>query len=95
MGSILSCDITKLRFFVSSLALNFQRSLSCGDDVDVVRNPVGDTHKDVDGIFGVAHEELKNEDVMDPFELDKHLQAAFVNYKLPVTILHVDATFDY
>ena len=66
-----------------------------GDDVDVVRNPVGDTHEDVDGIFGVAHEELKNEDVMDPFELDKHLKAAFVNYKLPVTILHVDATFDY
>ena len=24
MGSILSCDITKLRFFVSSLSLNFQ-----------------------------------------------------------------------
>jgi len=23
---------------------------------------------------------------MDPFELDKHLQAAFVNCKLPVTI---------
>jgi hypothetical protein len=28
MGSILSCNITKLRFFVSSLALNFQWSLS-------------------------------------------------------------------
>ena len=74
---------------------NLKDGLVLGDDVDVVRNPVGDTHEDVDGIFGVAHEELKNEDVMDPFELDKHIKAAFVNYKLPVTILHVDATFDY
>ena len=36
MGSILSCDTTKLRFFVSSLALNFQWSLS------VDYEPLGD-----------------------------------------------------
>ena len=68
-----------------------------GDDVGIVRNPVGGTHEDADDVFGAAHEELKNEDMMDPYELDKHLMAAFknYNYKLPVTILHVDATFDY
>ena len=31
MGSLLSCDITKLRFFVSSLSLNFQWTLSQSD----------------------------------------------------------------
>ena len=53
---------------------NLKDGLVLGGDVGVVRNPVGDTHEDADGIFGVAHEELKNEDAMDPFELDKHLQ---------------------
>ena len=63
---------------------NLKDGLVLGDDVDVVRNPVGDTHEDVDGIFGVAHEELKNEDVMDPFELDKHIKAAFV-----LSLIHI------
>ena len=66
-----------------------------GDDVDACRNPVGDTHEDVDAIFGVGHEHLKDKDIMDPYELDRELKVALANYKLPVTILHVDATFDY
>ena len=43
MGSILSCDITKLRFFTSSLSLNFQWSLSLAENPRLAWPPVPST----------------------------------------------------
>ena len=66
-----------------------------GDVVDAARNPVGETHEDVDAIFGVLHESLINKDVVTYDGLVDAIKYAFREYRLPVVVLPVDATLDY
>ena len=62
------------RFFGLFYLQNLKDGGVLGDDVDVCRNSVGDTHEDVDAIFGVGHEHLKDKGIMDPYELDRELK---------------------
>lgn len=66
-----------------------------GESSDVVRNPVGSTHEDVDALFALVKRLLKNADVVTFSELVKLIKHAFATYSLPVTIMEVDVTFDY
>ena len=66
-----------------------------GESSDVVRNPVGSTHEDVDALFALVKRLLKNTDVVTFSELVKLIKHAFATYSLPVTIMEVDVTFDY
>jgi len=66
-----------------------------GDETDAARNPVGETHEDVDGLFGVLHESLINKDIVTYDGLVEAIKYAFRDYRLPVVVLPVDATLDY
>jgi hypothetical protein len=66
-----------------------------GEVADAVRNPVGETHEDVDGVFSRLHEVLKHADVMCPSELEALIVRTFRQYSLPIKLLYVDATFNY
>ena len=61
------------------------------------RNPVGNTHEDIDTIFALIRNKLANSNVMAPSELDAAIMPAFPDGKLggkiPVVIKHVDATY--
>ena len=63
------------------------------------RNPVGNTHEDIDAIFALIRNKLANNNVMTPSELDAVIMSAFPDGKLggkiPVVIKHVDATYNY
>lgn len=56
---------------------------------------MGETHEDVDALFGVLHESLINKDVMTYDALIEAIKYAFREYRLPVVVLPVDATLDY
>ena len=56
---------------------------------------MGETHEDVDAIFGVLHESLINKDVVTYDGLVDAIKYAFREYRLPVVVLPVDATLDY
>jgi hypothetical protein len=66
-----------------------------GESCDVVRNPVGSTHEDVDALFALVKTKLKNADCVTFDALLALIRLAFATYPLPVTILKVDATLDY
>ena len=72
-----------------------QRRGLFGSMLDVVRNKVGSTHEDIDGLFGVAKEHLKYLDIVSPVHLKAEIQKAFSSLGYPVVILEVDATLDY
>ena len=66
-----------------------------GDASNVARNPVGSTHEDVDALFALIKQLLKNADIVTFSLLIALIKRAFATYQLPVTIFEVDATFDY
>ena len=72
-----------------------QRKRVLGEMVNINRNKVGSTHEDIDALFGIAKEHLKNVDCVTPDELKAHILKAFEHYKYPVVILEVEATLDY
>ena len=63
--------------------------------VNINRNKVGSTHEDIDALFGIAKEHLKNVDCATPDEFKAHILKAFEHYRYPVVILEVEATLDY
>ena len=60
----------------------------------VARNPVGNTHEDIDAIFAILRNHLIDLDVFSPSELDAAIRAALDSYSLPIFIKHVDGTRD-
>ena len=62
------------------------------------RNPVGNTHEDIDAIFALIRNKLANNNLMTPSELDAVIMSAFPDGKLggkiPVVIKHADATYN-
>ena len=69
------------------------------DELLCARNPVGNTHEDIDAIFALIRGKLANNNVMTPSELEAVIMSAFPDGKLggkiPVVIRHVDCTYDY
>ena len=69
------------------------------DELLCARNPVGNTHEDIDAIFALIRGKLANNNVMAPSELEAAIMSAFPDGKLggkiPVVIRHVDCTYDY
>ena len=61
----------------------------------VARNPVGNTHEDIDAIFAILRNHLIDLDVFSPSELDAAIRGALHSYSLPIFIKHVDGTRDY
>lgn len=68
------------------------------DELLCARNPVGNTHEDIDAIFALIRGKLANNNVMTPSELEAVIMSAFPDGKLggkiPVVIRHVDCTYD-
>ena len=70
------------------------------DVLTAVRNPVGNTHEDIDAIFALLRNVLINRDVLSVDDLMSVIDETFPGrqfgpLKLPVAVLFVDATFDY
>jgi hypothetical protein len=74
---------------------NMQHKRIIGHNADVVRNPVGSTHEDIDALFGTAKEELIKTDCVTPSQMMATIKKAFASYQLPVVLQYVDAVFDY
>ena len=70
------------------------------DVLTAARNPVGNTHEDIDAIFALLRNLLINRDVLSVDDLVSVIDEvfpgrAFGPLKLPVVVLFVDATLDY
>ena len=62
--------------------LHEQRAL--GATTDIIRNKVGDTHEEVDGLFGMLKVNMKNKDIITPSDLEAAIRDTFKNHPLPV-----------
>ena len=56
-----------------------------GTTSDVIRNKVGDTHEDVDGLFGMLKVNMKNKDIITPSDLEAAIRDTFKHHSLPVS----------
>ena len=55
-----------------------------GATTDIIRNKVGDTHEDVDGLFGMLKVNMKNKDIITPSDLEAAIRETFEQHPLPV-----------
>jgi hypothetical protein len=73
----------------------------CGvvDEINTCRNPVGNTHEDIDAVFSHIRQKIMHDNIMTLSQLEKVVMSAFpggkLGGKIPVIIRHVDCTFDY
>ena len=63
-----------------------------GTTSDVIRSKVGDTHEDVDGLFGMLKVNMKmlkvnmkNKDIITPSDLEAAIRDTFKHHSLPVS----------
>ena len=59
------------------------------DVFDVIRNPVGQTHEDIDAIFALIRKECHNKDITTVAAFKRLVEDAFSTYSLPVVIVDV------
>ena len=69
--------------------------LNAVTEATVVRNVVGNTHEDIDGLFGVIKRKFGTKDMLFVSQFEETVAEAFLNFRLPVRIVDVDTTRDY
>jgi hypothetical protein len=63
--------------------------------VKCVRNPVGNTHEDIDALFALIRNRVLKKNIFTYDEFIAEVKKAFETYGLPVEVIDVDSTYDY
>ena len=56
-----------------------------GTTSDVIRNKVGETHEDVDGLIGMLKVNMKNKNIITPSDLEAAIRETFKHHSLPAS----------